>query len=143
ILFTNATLEQIEQWPMASIQGIWVTWWESLLFYALVVVIALAVMVPHKRWVYGALGCVALMVCGAFSKGMADRGREAIVFNVRRNLGTGFVEQGQAWLYTALPSMDDRTIGYSVRPALEARAAANQNHFMAHDSVYHDQFTYA
>src|SRR5690606_33802770 len=61
----------------------------------------------------------------------------------RRNLAIGFVEQGQAWLYTDLPSMDDRTIGYSVRPALEARAAANQIHFMAHDSVYHDQFMYA
>src|SRR5690606_16219708 len=35
IVATNAVLGYIEQWPMASIRGIWATQWESVLVYAL------------------------------------------------------------------------------------------------------------
>ncbi len=143
ILVTNASLEYMEQLPMASIRGIWVTWWESLLVYLLIVSMAMAIMVRHKHWFYGALVSVTLLVCASFPIVFNDAGRQAIVFNVRRNLAIGLVNQKHAWLYTDLPSIDDRTIGYSVLPALEAHASIDAIHFMAYDSVYLDQQVYA
>jgi len=143
ILVTNSSLAYIEQWPMASIRGIWATWWESLLVYVLIVAIAMAIIVRHKPWVYGALGCIILLVCASVFFTFTDDGRQTIVFNVRRNLAIGLMEQGRAWLYTDLPSIDDRTIGYSVLPTLEACVPVGAIHFMASDSVYRDQWVYA
>src|SRR3546814_853740 len=113
ISVTNNVLGHIEQWPMASIRGLSATWWESLLVYVLIVAIAMAITERRKQWVYGALGCVTLLVCASFSAGLSDGGPKAIVFNVRRNLAIGLVDGNETWLYTNLPSIDDRTIGYS------------------------------
>lgn len=143
ILMTNASLSYIEQLPMASIRGISATWWESLLVYTLIVAIVMAVMARHKQWVYGALGCITLLVCTSFFNAFPDTGRQAIVFNAGRNLAIGLVRQNEVWLYTDLPSIDDRTIGYSVLPALEAYAPAETIRFIAHGGMYRDQWVYA
>ena len=143
ILFTNTVLEHIEQWPMASIRGIWPTGWELLLFYALMVAVAMAILGRRKQWIYGVLGCVTLLVCTSFSGVFNDAGQQAIVFNVRRSLAIGLVDRGHAWLYTDLPSIDDRTIGYSVLPALETHVPVDAIHFIASDSIYRDQRVYA
>ncbi len=140
---TNAALQYIEQWPMASIRGIRAAWWESLLVYALMTAVAMAIMVPRKQWVYGALVCISLLVGASFFGMLNDAGRQAIVFNVRRNLAIGLVDGEEAWLYTDLPSIDDRTIGYSVLPALEPHAPVDGIHFIALDRIYLDQQVYA
>ena len=141
ILLTNTALAYIEQWPMAIIRGIWPTWWESLLLYALIVAITMTIILQHKRWVYGVLGCVTLLICTSFSGTLHDNRQQTFIFNVRRNLAVGYIADGQAWLYTDLPSIDDRTLGYSVLPALEAKADAV--HFINHDSAYRDRLVYA
>ncbi len=143
ILATNTSLAYVEQWPMASIRGIWATWWESLLVYVLIWTIATAIMARRKPWVYGALGCVTLLVCTSFSAAFSDVGPRIIVFNVRHNLAVGLVNREEAWLYTNLPSMDDRTIGYAVLPALEAHAPTETIHFVPDDSTYVDRHVYA
>ncbi|MGV3764217.1 ComEC/Rec2 family competence protein [Parapedobacter sp.] len=145
ILATNAALACIEQWPMASIQGIWLTWWESTLVYVLIVAVAMAMMARSRRWAYGVMGCATLLVGASFLQTFSDAGPRAIVFNVRRNLAVGFVNREEAWLYTDLPSIDDRTIGYSVLPALEAHASKDDIRVVVHglDSVYRDQWMYA
>lgn len=142
ILATNASLGYMEQWPMASIRGIWPTWWELLMVYVLVIAMAMAIMVRRKQWFYGALACVTLLVCTSFPAALNDGGHQAIVFNVRRDLAIGLVDREQAWLYTNLPAIDDRTIGYSVMPTLEAHAPIGDIQFMAHDRIYRDQQVY-
>ena len=142
ILFTNTLLAQIEQWPMASIRGIWISWWEWLLFYGVVVAIAFAIVARHRQWMYAAVGCATVIVCSSFLGRVTQDDRQVIVFNVRRNLAIGFIDRDRAWLYTNLPSLDDRTVGYSVRPALEAYVPEYRIRFMAQDSVYRDQLVY-
>lgn len=143
IVATNAVLGYIEQWPMASIRGIWATQWESVLVYALIVAIAMAITARRKQWVYGAFGCIALLVCTSFSAGLGQTSPQAIVFNVHRNLAIGLVDREEAWVYTDLPSIDDGTMGYSVLPALEAYAPREAIHFMPEDHVYQDRQVYA
>lgn len=142
IQITNTTLGYIEQLPMANIRGIRVTWWESLLVYVLIVAIAMAVMVRHKRWVYGGLVCAALLVCTSLFNTFHGIDRQTIIFNVRRNLAVGLVAQRNAWLYTTFPSVDDRTVGYSVLPALETYAPLKNIRFIPHDHTYRDHSVY-
>src|SRR3546814_16766704 len=102
----------------------------------------MAITERRKQWVYGALGCVTLLVCASFSAGLSDGGPKAIVFNVRRTLAIGLVDGHETWLYTYLPSIDDRTIGYYVLPSLEAPAPVETIHFMSNDSVSFDPLVY-
>jgi len=143
ILMTNASLGYIEQLPMASIRGIWVTWWEDLLIYILMATVVIAVVVRHKRWVYGALGCVALLVYSSFSAALYNNNRqEIVVFNVRRHIAIGLIGGKEVWLYSDLASIDDRTISYSVLPKLGARVPEEAIHFISHDNSYHDRGLY-
>ncbi|WP_262249246.1 ComEC/Rec2 family competence protein [Parapedobacter soli] len=142
ILITNGLLGYIEQWPMASVRGIWITWWETVLMYIFIVAVAMAVLVRRKQWVYSVLACTALLVCTSFSAVLRKSERKVIIFNVRRNLAIGLMDAGSAWLYTDLPAIDDRTISYSVLPALEAQVPLKAIHFLAHDSTYRDPRVY-
>ncbi len=143
ILATNTSLAYVEQWPMASIGGIWPAKWESLLVYVLIVSVAMAIMSKRKQWVYGALGCVTISVCTSFSAAFTNTAPQAIIFNVGRNLAIGLVGREEAWVYTNLPAIDDRTMEYSVLPALESRVPVANIHFMPDDSVYLDRQVYA
>src|SRR5690606_41155788 len=121
-----------EKWRTAGIRAGWPSGWEWLWFDVRIVPLGMAVMARRKQWIYGALGCVTLMVCTSFSGALNEVGRQAIVFNVRRNLAIGLVDRGHAWLYTDLPSIDDRTVHYSVLPALEVHAPVDAIHFIAY-----------
>jgi len=144
ILVTNTTLGYIERLPMASLRGIWLAWWEPMLVYVLIVAVAMAVAARKKRWVYAALGCATLLVCSSLSAVFEGVNRQGIiVFNVRRDMVIGLIGEKEAWLYTNLPSMDDRTIGYSVLPIMERHVPIDAIHVMPQDSTYHDQWVYA
>ena len=144
ILLTNGTLGYIEQLPMANISGIWMAWWEYFIIYFLMLAVPLAVMMRSKRLVYGTLGGIVLLVCASFSATVQKQHQqEVIIFNVRRDMAIGFINHGQAWLYSNLPSLDDRTIRYSVLPKMEMHTPVNGIHFIPQDSAYYDNRMYA
>jgi len=143
IVATNEVLGAIERLPMASVRGIWMTWWEELSVYTLLLAIPLAFATRGKGWVYGALGCVTLLVCSSFLSVLQRVGEQQVVlFNVRRNMAIGLIGDREAWLYSDLSSMDDRTVGYAVLPALEANVPAGAIRFVPQDSSYQGRGVY-
>lgn len=143
ISVTNVSLGHIEQLPLASIQGIWITWWEGVLIYLLIVAIAIATVIRNKRWVYVALGCVVLLACSSFSATFQGVNRQEIVcFNVGRNVAIGLISERGTWLYSSLASIDNQTINYSVLPKLGAHAPVEAIHFIPQDSSHHDHSLY-
>ncbi|MGK6350999.1 ComEC/Rec2 family competence protein [Parapedobacter sp. DT-150] len=143
ILLVNAALRYIEQLPKASIQGIYLTWWQSLLIYLMAVAVTLALTTQRKRWVYGSLTVISLLVFASFVTAIQRIGhREVIIFNVRRALAIGFIADGEAWVYSNLDSLDDRTIRYAVRPKLEASVPLDAIHFVSQDSQYRARQVY-
>lgn len=143
ILLTNDLLYAVEQLPMASIGGIWIALWDGLLIYLLMVTASLAWIMRNKRWAYGTLGCIVLLVFSSFSSTMQLHNRkEIVIFNVRRNLAIGLIGEKEAWIYSDLATVDNRTIGYSVLPMLESRVPAETIHFIPHDSSCHDRTVY-
>ncbi|WP_188505704.1 ComEC/Rec2 family competence protein [Parapedobacter pyrenivorans] len=143
ILLTNASLSYIEQLPLASIGGIWLTWWQDALIYILIVMAVISLAARKKYGVYAVLGCTTLLVCSSFSTTLqSDDRQEIVLFNVRRNLAIGLVDERKVWLYSNLASVDDRTIRYSVLPKLEAHVPIENIHFIPQDSNYHDHQLY-
>ncbi len=144
ILMTNGALSYIEQLPMASISGIWMAWWEYFIIYFLMLAVPLAVMMRSKRLVYGTMGCITLLVCASFSATVQKLHRqEVIIFNVRREIAIGYINQRQTWLYSNLPSLDDRTIRYSALPKMEMHTPVNTIRFISQNRTYADHSVYA
>src|SRR5690606_4146256 len=61
ILLVCRMLNSIEQWPLAHISGIWLTWWESILIYVCIVAFTLAVVNRNKYVLYVALSGALLL----------------------------------------------------------------------------------
>lgn len=143
ILMVNRLLSDIESLPMASIRGIWMTWWQSLLIYFSLLTAVLAFVMRSKRLVYGMLACCLLLAFSAFSAIIqGSHGREVTIFNVGRDIVIGLVSKGEAWIYSDRPAMDDRTIRYSALPKLEAHVPMPAIGFVPQDSSYRGQQLY-
>ncbi len=139
----NEVLHGLEQLPLASITGLWVTGWETAVIYLLMISMALAWLRRSRLWAYGAVGCVALLVLASFSRSIARVTESQIVlFNVRREVAIGFIHRGQAWVYSGLASQEDRTFRYSVTPWLERYASEDRIHFIPQAGRHADGFVY-
>lgn len=143
VILINTILTKIEQFPKASIAGLWPSWWDEVLIYWLMVALTIAFVKRRKCWFYGALMCSALLICSS-TVATVQRlySEELIVFNVRRNLAVGFHKGGKTWVYTDLPSPEDRTYRYSVLPGLEQRMLTDSIQFISSVSEYHDNMVY-
>lgn len=143
ILLVCRMLNAIEQWPLAHISGIWVTWWESILIYLGIVAFTLAVARRNKYWLYSTLaGALLLGVSYSIQEYRKAYRHELVVFNVGRNMALGLIGPTDAWLYTSLPSIDHRTIQYSVMPKLEADVPVRRIHFLHQDHTYRGEQLY-
>lgn len=143
ILLTHGGLSWIEQWPMASVVGIRMAWWENLLIYMLVIAMGLAFFQQRKQLVYGILGCVAILVASSFLKETAKINQQkAIFFNIRNNMAIGLIERRRAWIYSDLPDASDNTIRYAVMPVLETSVPADNIHFVSQGDTYEDPWVF-
>src|SRR5690606_36939133 len=61
ILLVNTVLHGIEQLPLATLRGIWITTWDGLLIYLLIFSVTLMVMNRSKPWFYSTLVAVAIL----------------------------------------------------------------------------------
>lgn len=143
ILLTNSGLGWIEHWPMASIAGIWTTWWENFFIYVLLIMTSLAFFRRSKGMVYGVLGCVAVLVISSFVKERTKIiQKKVIIFNVRNNMAIGIIERQRAWIYSDLPSITDNSIQYAVMPKLEASVPLRNIRFIPQGDTYQDPWLF-
>lgn len=144
ISWTVKVLGHIEQLPLATVRGIWLTWWDEVFIYLLLAAIGFTFATKEKRWLHCALVCATSLAISSFSRSVKAVGRhEVVIFNVRRNLAIGLVGERQAWLYSNLVSPDDGTLRYSVLPELEAKVDADAIRRIPYDSTFRDPMVYA
>lgn len=139
ILLVNTVLYGIEQLPQATLRGIWIDMWDSLVIYLLIFSITLAMVNRSKPWFYSMLAAIAVLLCTSSVRGFQkhyDRG--IIIFNVKRDVAIGLISDGEAWVYSNLVSLDNRTIRYAVLPGLESSVPADRIHFVSPDSSYYN-----
>lgn len=143
ILLVNTTLYGIEQLPLATLRGIWIDGWDSLLMYLLIFSLALAVVNRSKRWCYIALATAAILLCTSSVSGFQRHHQnEMIVFNVKQDVAIGLFSEGEAWVYSNLMSLDNQTIRYAVLPGMERSVPADRIHFVRQDSSCYSERIY-
>lgn len=137
ILFMNNALRHIEQLPMSSVRGVWLESWEFVVMYGLMLAVAFAGIRKRKNLVYVACACLVLLSSSSFvSNNQKVFARQLVIYNVRTHFAIGIMHRGKVILYSSLPSLDDRTIQYSVMPHLEYYTALSRIDFVPQDSVF-------
>jgi len=139
IVFVNTALYHIEQLPMATLRGIWISAWDNFLIYVLLFSGAWALIYRSKPWCYGAFAALLLWGCTSFIEGMnGERPDELIIFNVKQDVAIGMIRNGEAWVYSNLASLDDRTLQYAVLPGLERKVPADRIHWVPSDRGFYE-----
>lgn len=138
ILAMNDILFYIERLPLASLRGVWLVSWEFIALYVLMLSAVFALSYKRKSLIYVAATCFSLLLVSSFwATTRKVVGRQAVIYNLRRNLAVGIMDNGKVVLYSNLPSLDDRVIEYSVAPHLEYHTSLDHVDFVKQDSVYH------
>lgn len=137
VLTMNNALRYIEQLPMSNVRGVWLESWEYVVMYGLMLAVVFAAIQKRKSLVYVACGCLLVLCMSSFvSNNRKVFARQLVIYNVRTHFAMGLMHGGEVLLYTSLPSLDDRTVQYSVMPHLEYYKDPSRIVFVPQDSVY-------
>ncbi len=120
ILLMDKGLSMVEQSPFASVNKIWLTRFEYLLFYA--IIIALFYFIYNKKvWLlrFALLSTLVLAISITFKRWHNSSSNELIVLNLRKHTGIIFRSGNRATVLTDL-SDTDKTYRYSVQPYLDS-----------------------
>ncbi|WP_081743684.1 ComEC/Rec2 family competence protein [Bacteroides timonensis] len=99
----NHVLRRIEQFPMSSIDGLWLEQWEIVLFYLFIMLLFRSLAVRTSRSIYLSLCCLLLFtVCHAVSLSLSTPRRSIAFYNVRGCPAVHcLAANGESWLACA------------------------------------------
>lgn len=119
ILLTNKILYAIETWPLASLDGLWISVWQYLLIYILIVLIIWTMATGKKLVLLTLFLGAAVFVLSAGTIRLKNyQSRQIIFYSLRKNFAVAFIDREKAYLLTDL-SEKDKTDNFSIRPALD------------------------
>ena len=125
ILYTNSALFYIEKLPYASIGGIWISTFEYLLIYLIVLLFIWAGLSAKKLSVYISMGFIFLLSLSVTYKHIQNsRRKELIFYSLRKYSAIAYIEKEKAYLISDLID-DEKTWTFSINPALESRGVSD------------------
>lgn len=120
ILLMNKALSYIEHAPLASIGKIWLTTFEYILLYA-IILLAFYFIYTKRSWQIKAILVCTLLLC--ISVGVKhihiDNGRSVTFLNLRKHTGVVFKSGRQGIILTDLPDTD-KNFQYAIQPGLDS-----------------------
>lgn len=138
VLFVNRVLVRIEQWPLATVKSIWLTSYEYLMLYLVMITLVLAFQFSRKQLFY--VSVISILVLGLivnqqlWSKHNSNR---LIIFNVNDQMAIGLINGAKPILYSNADSIQQAFIQYSVIPALEAYSSIQYLSFIKEPVKFH------
>lgn len=127
IVLMNKVLILFEQLPFATLKGIWITTWQYLLLYALLLGCIYFLFFKKKITVYFIAGCLLLLLFGRTLKIMKNQALNEIrIYNVYKSLAIGFFDQSGAFLFTDSLTESNSRFQYSVKPDIEVSGHLSQ-----------------
>ena len=134
IIYTNKVLYYMEALPFSSIGGIWITTSQYILIYLIIACVIWAALSATKKAVYFCLGSILLLATSTSHRIISNnQNQELIFYSLRKNVALAYVNNGKAYLISDL-SNDDKTISFSIKPALESRGISQINNLRLADS---------
>lgn len=124
ILLVNHSLIQIEHWPFATITEIWLTKYEYLLLYLIIISLILALQFASRKLFYFSIYSVLILGLIVNLKiWCKHQNKQLIVFNVRNHLAIGLIDGLKPIVYTDADSVEQSFMQYAVIPTLHARSS--------------------
>ena len=122
----NEILLLFEQLPYATLKGVWITTWQYLLLYALLLGCISFLFFKKKNTLYLIVGCLLLLICFRVPKMKNQSLNEIRIYNVYRGLAIGFFDQSGTIFFTDSLTENSSRFQYSVKPNIEASVHSSQ-----------------
>ncbi len=127
ITYTNKILAIIEHLPLASLGGVWISTPQYLLIYVILGLLMWAILSRKKLAVYLAALSIFLLSASISAESIRNRNRKELIFySLRKNAAIAFVHRQNSYLLTDLEDQD-KTISFSIKPALERRGISRMS----------------
>jgi competence protein ComEC len=125
ILLMNKSLAYIEHTPYAGISKIWITKFEYLLLYAIILLVFYFMYDRKVRFIRWALICTLLFCISiSFKKLQADNTKSVTFLNLRKHSGIVFKNGSAGAVLTDLTDTDNN-FQYAVQPMLDSSRISN------------------
>jgi competence protein ComEC len=118
INFTNYGLKIVEEIPNANITQVWLSFFEIVIFYLLIVFVLKAT--TQKKYINLALVFLFILVISiSYKKFETLKQKQVMFFSLRKNTAVAFIKGSNAVLVSDL-SIDENTYKFSVKPYLDS-----------------------
>jgi len=118
INFTNYGLKIVEEIPNANITQVWLSFFEIVIFYLLIVFVLKAT--TQKKYINVALVFLFILVISiSYKKFETLKQKQVMFFSLRKNTAVAFIKGSNAVLVSDL-SIDENTYKFSLKPYLDS-----------------------
>lgn len=125
INFTNDILFRIENLPLASLSGIWLSSFQLLLLYSLILTFVFWSKSRQKIVIFVAMALsIILFMSVSLDQILNLRREELIFFSLRQKSAIAYLKRGKCIVLADLDS-SDRTFSYTIEPSLESRGISD------------------
>ncbi|WP_291399455.1 ComEC/Rec2 family competence protein [Daejeonella sp.] len=121
INFTNNILYKIENLPFSALEGLWISAFELLFLFLIIILFILWHTFRNKSVVWLALVNVFFLSISFSFKSIQNFTRhELVFFSLRKNTAIAYINQGRAIVISDIDSLD-KLINYSIKPFFTSR----------------------
>jgi competence protein ComEC len=121
INFTNNILYKIENLPFSALEGLWISVFELLFLFLIIILFILWHTFRNKSVVWLALVNVLFLSISFSFKSIQNFTRhELVFFSLRKNTAIAYINQGRAIVISDIDSLD-KLINYSIKPFFTSR----------------------
>lgn len=136
INFTNNILYYIEHLPWSNLAGIWIDTSQYLLIYLMMGCVIWAIASKKKLAFMAILTAVFLFAASIASQSITNYNRhELIFFSLRKNFAIANIQKGRNVVISDL-KFSDKTMLFSVKPALDKFGTANDSNYKLKNQLY-------
>lgn len=128
----NAILAFIQNLPFAQFTGITYSLMDCFIIYLVMLAMAFAVDLHAKKLLlFGVLGTLYMVYSIAYASIQKFTQSMLVIHPVRNQLALSVVQQGEAWIYSDLDSLNHPTIRYAVLPHVLAKVNRDKINWIA------------
>jgi competence protein ComEC len=128
INFTNNILYKIENLPFSALEGLWISVFELLFLFLIIILFILWHTFRNKSVVWLALVNVLFLSISFSFKSIQNFTRhELVFFSLRKNTAIAYLNQGRAIVISDIDSLD-KLINYSIKPFFNSRGIREIKH---------------
>lgn len=135
ILFTNIGLQYIQKFPFASLGGMWMSSWQCVLIYTMIICFTWLCMEANKKVFFVFMGFMIVWSFSITYQVIQNQNRHELIFySLRKNTAIAHIFQGKGTVVTDISSTN-KTFDFSIQPTLSSKGASLDKRVFLSDSA--------